>query len=139
MIIYEGFFIQNNLTGKLSKDIEFKHVTTEYKPAKTHEHLYGAVARFKVTGYGNDGINEGLSVALSSIDVSELGETRGKASELYELFQSIEVPHITLSISPEGKAVNTRFLDFSPQYKDDSTIIGIFGGFNGNKPILEAI
>ena len=34
---YEGFFIQEDLQSKLFRDIEYKHVTTEYKPLKTHE------------------------------------------------------------------------------------------------------
>lgn len=138
MINYEGFFIKNELKSKLFKDIEFKHVTTEYRPAVDHPELYGAVARFKIIGYGNNGQNEGVKVSLMSIDVSDLPDNRGKAAQLYDLFNAIEVPHITLSIAEGAKAVNTKDLDFSEKYNVD-TVTGIFGGFNGNRPILESI
>ena len=123
-IVYEAFFVQNTLPSKLSKDIEFKHVTTEYKPAISHEHLYGQQATFVITGYGNDEVNEGYSVKLVSCE----------SDELRELYEAIPVPHITLSISPEGKAVNTKNLEFGPT--DEFTVLTKFGGFLG-KPIYK--
>lgn len=130
-IIYEGFFVNPNveLHSVLDKDIEFKHITTEFKPAKTHEHLYGKMANFVVKGYGNDDVNEGILVGISS---SEDGE-------LDELFNNIGVPHITLSVSNEGKPVNTSKLDFNqpiPSELDGQTIQCTFGGFTGAKPIF---
>ena len=123
-IVYEAFFVQSTLPSKLSKDIEFKHVTTEYKPAISHEHLYGQQATFVITGYGNDEVNEGYSVKLVSCE----------SDELRELYEAIPVPHITLSISPEGKAVNTKNLEFGPT--DEFTVLTKFGGFLG-KPIYK--
>lgn len=121
-VVYEAFFVQGPLYSKLSKDIEFKHITTEFKPAKSHEHLYGQQATFLVTGYGNDEVNEGYKVKLVSCE----------SNELRELYEAIPIPHITLSISPEGKAVNTKNLDFGPT--NEFTILTKFGGFLG-KPI----
>lgn len=123
-VIYEAFFIIDDLISKLSKDIEYKHITTEYKPIKSHEQLYGQEAKFLITGYGNDEINEGYKVKLISCE----------SHELEELYNSIPVPHITLSISPEGKAVNTKNLEFkeTPNF----TVTAKFGGFIG-RPIFE--
>ena len=123
-VVYEAFFVQGPLASKLSKDIEFKHITTEFKPAISHEHLYGQQATFVITGYGNDEVNEGYKVKLVSCE----------SDELRELYETIPVPHITLSISPEGKAVNTKNLDFGPT--DEFTVLTKFGGFLG-KPIYK--
>lgn len=121
-IIYEAFFVQDDLKSKLNNDIQHKHITTEFRPSKTHEHLYGQQAIFRVVGYGNDGINEGYSVNLVSCE----------SDELRELYETISIPHITLSISPEGKAVNTKNLDF--RSANEFTVLTKFGGFLG-KPV----
>lgn len=123
-VVYEAFFVQGSLDSKLAKDIEFKHITTEFKPAKSHEHLYGQQATFVVTGYGNDEVNEGYKVKLVSCE----------SDELRDLYEAIPIPHITLSVSPEGKAVNTKNLDFGPT--DEFTVLTKFGGFLG-KPIYK--
>ena len=121
--IYEGFFIKEDLHGKLAKNIEYKHITTEFKPRHPHEDLYGITARFAITGYGNDDNNEGYLVKLVSCE----------SDELVELFNNISVPHITLSTSIDGKPVNTKNLEFKPF--DGGIITATFGGFLG-KPIL---
>lgn len=123
-VLYEGFFVIDELNHTLKKDIEFKHITTEFKPTKTHEYLYGKEAIFIVTGYGNNNINEGYSVSLISCD----------NNELIELINNITIPHITLSVSLEGKPVNTAKLDFKPT--NSFKIRTRFGGFIG-KPIFE--
>lgn len=125
-ILYEGFFIIDEMDSKLDKDIEFKHITTEFRPKKTHEHLYGTNAIFTITGYANDNINEGYSVALKSCD----------NDELVELFNNINVPHITLSVSNEGKPVSTKKLNFKDEFNDNNVVHAVFGGFVG-KPILQ--
>lgn len=126
-IIYEGFFIWNDLESKLSKDIRFKHITTEFMPKVTHEHLYGQIATFIVYAYGNDGVNEGYKVKLVAT----------QSEELMKLYKKIEVPHITLSTSPEGKPINTRYLDFRDiDYDDKYVIVTQFGGFMNNRPYL---
>ena len=123
-IIYEGFFVLDTLSSNLEKDIEFKHITTEFKPAKTHEYLYGTEATFVVTGYGNDSVNEGYKVQLVSCD----------SDELVELYRNILLPHITLSVSKEGKPVNTKNLTFIDS--SSLTIRTKFGGYIG-KPIFD--
>ena len=123
-VMYEAFFVQSSLSSKLSKDIEFKHITTEFRPTKAHEHLYGKQATFVIIGYGNDEVNEGYKVKLVSCE----------SDELRELYAAIPIPHITLSISPEGKVVNTKNLDFEPI--DEFVMFTKFGGFLG-KPIYK--
>ena len=123
-VVYEAFFVQGPLASNLSKDIEFKHITTEFKPAISHEHLYDQQATFVITGYGNDEVNEGYSVKLVSCE----------SDELRELYEAISIPHITLSVSSEGKAVNTKNLDF--RLTNEFTILTKFGGFLG-KPIYK--
>ena len=126
-IIYEGFFITDELHGKLEKDIQFKHITTEFRPKVTHEHLYGIEAGFVVIGYANDNNNEGLYISkMTSSD-----------KELENLFNNIKVPHITLSISATGKPVDTAKLNFSQlNYNDYYMVWGKFGGFNGKEPVF---
>lgn len=128
-VIYEGFFIRAPLDSTLSKDIEFKHVTTQFRPPICHQNLYGKTARFVITGYGNDGDNEGVSVSL----------TTAEDAELAELFNSIAIPHITLSVSEKGKPVNTAKLEFADSDSNliGSIVEGTFGGFNGRNPIFE--
>lgn len=71
----------------------------------------------EVIGYGADDDNEGLLVRLKSAN-----------PKLQKKFEEIEKPHITLSISQKGKAVNTRFLDFKPIEKPFSFTM-IYGGY----------
>lgn len=122
-IIYEGFYIPGDLPSTLDRNIEEKHITTEYKPEKPHKHLYGLTAQFEIIGYGNNGQNEGYKVALRKIFADSEQE-----AELREIFNQIPLLHITLSVAKGAKPVNTRYLDFSPV--EGKTIIGIFKGFN---------
>ena len=125
-IVYEGFFVQGSLDSTLSKDIEYKHITTEFRPAITHEHLYGQQAKFIVTGYGNDEVNEGYTVEMVSCD----------SDELRELYENIALPHITLSTAAEGKPANTKNIEFEPT--EEFTILTKFGGYIG-RPIFEEV
>lgn len=70
------------------KNIENKHITNEFRPNKSHEELYGCEAKFIVTGYGNDGVNEGYKIKLISC----------KSDDLIKLYNNIVIPHITLSV-----------------------------------------
>lgn len=125
-VIYEAFFIQDNLESKLSNDVEYKHITTEFRPSKTHEHLYGKMATFNVYAYGNDDINEGYAVKMISCD----------DNELWEIYNGVDIPHLTLSTSAEGKPINTVKIEF--EFIDNFTITTKFGGFIG-RPIFEEI
>lgn len=123
---YTGVFFDKALTdnGKLDKQIAFPHVTHKYKPAEIDRSLFGQVVIFKVIGYGINAENEGLLV-----EVAEASE------EMKKVLAEIEVPHITLSISANGKAVNTRYLDFKPC--TPWYIGGHYGGFEKGKTFFK--
>ena len=124
-MIYEAFFIQEQLDSTLEKDIQNKHITTEFRPKQTHQDLYGKTATFKVIGYGNDDKNEGFKVEMVSCeDVA-----------LKELFDNIPLPHITLSVSNDGKPVNTAKLDFQPV--NGQIVTGKFGGFDNGTVVYK--
>lgn len=133
-MIYEAFFIFNQLPHQLERDIEFKHVTTEFKPAIKHTRLYGCTGNFEVIGYGNDGVNEGLKVRLVSI----VAPDEQRENELRELVKNVPVLHITLSVSKDGAPKDTSKLAFDQPIPQDFGIIsGLFGGFIG-KPVFKA-
>ena len=130
MIVYEGFFIKNPIEGKLLKEIEYQHITTEIKPAKTHEYLYGKEAKFIVTGYG---IN-------SSVEAYQVSLVSAEDDRLLELYKSIVgTPHITVSISSTGKPVEAKILDYTNPVPSgiERTVITVFGGSNGSRPIYD--
>ena len=128
---YIGVFIPNEeiyekvteIGERLSKLIKYPHVTFKYKPDAVNESLFGEEIEIKIIGYGNDGINEGLKVELYTTN-----------HNLQSMIDEIEVPHITLSISDDGKAVNTRFLCFKDI--EPFTIIGKFSGYMKDKDMI---
>lgn len=99
------------------------HVTFKYMPDKVDVKLFGTKVKVTVTGYGNNGENEGLKVSLSC-----------ENEVLNKMIEKIEVPHITLSVSKNGAAVNTRYVDFNdiPSFE----ITGTYGGFTKGKVII---
>ena len=129
MIVYEAFFIKNHLEGRLSKEIENQHITTEFKPSKTHEYLYGKEAKFIITGYGINGNVEAYQVSLVGAE----------DDELLDLYKSIfGTPHITVSTANSGKPEEAKSLDYTNPVPlgIERTIISVFGGSDGIKPIL---
>ncbi len=123
-IVYLGCFIdfatfqsavQKIRFNPLERDIKKPHVTFEYKPKEIDRTLFGEEVKIKVIGYGNDGINEGVKVQVFS-----------KNPTIQELYEKIEVPHITIAVSSGGKPVNTRFLKFKEIEPFELT--GIYGG-----------
>lgn len=121
-LIYEGLFITTT-RGSLARDIPNKHLTTGFRPAVEHRHLYGRRATFKVVGYGNDERNEGYLVKLLEC----------QDTELRALIETVTVPHITLSVGTDGKPVDTARLEFTPVDNGD-VLEGVFGGFmNGGE------
>ncbi len=103
-------------TIRLHQDVFYPHITFQYMPKIIQKELFGEEAEFRVVGYGNDGLNEGLCVEWLS------GSIRVK-----QLFDEIKIPHITLSYTEYGSAVNSRYLDFKPI--TPFNICGVFGGF----------
>ena len=134
--IYTGCFLQPDAfyakidetfgTDRLSRRIEFPHVTIAYKPDEVDESLFGEKVKILLTGYGRDENNEGFSVAVTAAN-----------PKVQELLRDIEIPHITISVDAEnGKPVNTRFLTFEPC--EQIEFQALVGGFVDNKPIVNA-
>lgn len=131
-IIYTAWFvswdelqdaIKDFAPCRLEKTIEFPHVTLAFRPRMVDTALFGTSAKISITGYGNNGKNEGVSVTV---------EPEGTA--LTAPLQALKQPHITLSVSAEGKAVNTVDLDFHPV--PQRTICGTFGAFTADGTLL---
>lgn len=119
MIIYTGVFFKQEFKGKLEKKIEFPHITHQFKPSTIDYSLFGQEVEFEIIGYGNDLNNEGYLVRLVN-----------GSNEMKKAFEEVKIPHITISVSADGKPVNTVNLKFRP-YTVPVRIKGIYGGFNG--------
>ena len=100
---------------RLEREILQPHVTVQYQPETVDERLFGENVLIRVTGYGCNGRNEGLSVQVQS-----------RNPDLQKLLDRIAVPHITLSVARDGSSVDTRELDFHPV--EPFTVRGRFGG-----------
>ena len=108
----------------LERVIENPHVTFEYKPAKVDESLFGLPIKFAVTGYGYNGKNQGLLVEPVLIWTALEGT-----------FKKIKMPHITLSVSVDGKPVDTGNLTFV-KIRHRFFICGRYGAYNGNREVV---
>lgn len=124
--IYVGCFVKSDevfekvriIKGqRLEKMIEHPHVTFEYKPELVDENFFGEIIDITIIGYACDGKNEGVLVNMYS-----------KNSELQEIIDRICVPHITLSVSKNGKPVDTKNLDFKPC--EPIKMSGKYGGYD---------
>lgn len=124
-IIYTGWFVSPDALydavkdfapNRLEQPAQQPHVTLEFRPQEINTALLGSPARLTVTGYANDGENEGISVTVEQ-------NQPALASQL----DTLSRPHITLSVSAEGKPVNTARLDFRPV--PPRTLTGTFGAF----------
>ncbi|MCQ2570995.1 MAG: hypothetical protein MJ154_01995 [Candidatus Saccharibacteria bacterium] len=129
-IIYTGLFIEKNsfynlFPAKLAKEIEYPHVTVFFKPkgSEVHQELFGEKATITVTGYGCDEKNEGFSVKINA-----------QNPELQKLCDGILVPHITISVSEDGKPVDTGKLEF--ETREQVSIEATFGAFTTGGLIL---
>ena len=122
--LYTGWFVQaeelyrimkEKKTNRLEKEIEYPHITLFFRPEWVDSELFGSKADITVIGYGNDGENEGLLVELKT-----------EEETLQRAFDELQVPHITVSIGEEAKAVNTRNLKFCTI--EPFCLKGVFGG-----------
>lgn len=77
------------------------HITFKYAPIDVFPELFGEELEVEIIGYGNDGDNEGVCVIATS-----------KNNVLTQMIQDIQIPHITLAVSDNGLAVNTKNLVF---------------------------
>ena len=115
---YSGAFFTGDARGKLlseageklDKVIPDLHVTFHFSPSEKDRlplDLVGKEVSFEVIGEGNDGLNQGFEVKLPDIEI--------KGHKIKDLYKGAKVPNITVSLSPEGKAVKTAFLKFEPR------------------------
>lgn len=123
--IYLGCFINSEeldaaICGirrkRLKREIQHPHITLSYRPERVNRLMFGKLIHITIIGYGNDGMNEGLLVRLYSDD-----------SDVQTMIEQVCVPHITLSVSSDGKSLNTRYLSFESIVPVQLT--GRFGGF----------
>jgi hypothetical protein len=127
-VSYVGIFTEH-IDGVLGKDIPNQHITLAFHPddAQFKELLkhVGQDCSYKVIGYANDGMNEGLQVVIAT-DVPYFGA---------------EQQYITLSIDPSGKAVDTGKLDFQfniPEHvglHNGSILTGKIGVFTNERVV----
>jgi len=111
-----------NREGLKEKEIVHPHVTLKYKPDfdEIPVEFFGSSFTLIIDGYGYDEENEGVHVSFKCDN-----------PVIQEWFDKIENPHITLSISENRKAVNTKYLVFKPI--DEIHITCILGGFIKNE------
>lgn len=109
----------------LSNIIKNPHVTFTFRPSSVDTSLLGKQVCFNVTGYACDGKNQGLSVEVSLIHA-------GLSSE----YQTIKHPHITISVSEDGRPVDTGKLDFKP-ISVPFEVVGTYGAFTDEGVLLE--
>lgn len=107
----------------LETTIDHPHVTFAYRPEEADRSFFGTEILVTITGYGNNGRNEGVLVSLCS-DVPEL----------QSMIDEIEIPHITISVARDAEAVATRFLHFKaiPEIQ----ITGKYGGFTNERSVI---
>ena len=132
--IYTGvFFDKEELLKKvealgeerLERVISDPHVTFQFRPETVATSLFGEKVTVKVIGYGNNGKNEGLLVEVFSDN-----------NLLSAMAKEILVPHITLSVSADGKPVNTWSLCFR-EMREPFIIKGVFGAFTPEGVVTE--
>ena len=133
--IYTGvFFDYNELQAlvdkitqtRLFRSINNPHVTFAFRPSRINPALLGQKAEFEIIGYACDGKNQGLQVTMRV----------SGSTELYQEFRLIENPHITVSVSEDGKPVDTGKMTFI-RTLEPLTITGRYGGFVDGKVVFE--
>ena len=130
MIAYEGLFFDGEVADlirflepiHLPKSIDKLHCTFKYRPSdeELFEDIVGDEIEIVIVGYGCDGNNSGFQVVLPD-EVLDYYLNCDKYDP-----SKITVPHITVSIAPDAKAVWTKNLEFKTLDKP-ITIKGRFG------------
>lgn len=117
-LIYTGIFLGTIIPGVLERQITRQHVTHLYKPKpeRVNPAFFGKLVFINVIGYANDGNNQGYLVSLTTSDEA-----------LQQELDKIKTPHITISVSKDGKPVDTRNLDFAPI--NGALLVGTYGGY----------
>ena len=130
MVIYEGIFFDVEVS-KFLRSIEGEvlpitnkilHCTFKFRPegSQLFDEIVGEEVEVLVTGYGCDGKNSGFLV--------ELPELALKYYINYDNEENLKPAHITVSLAPGAKAVDTANLEFRKLSKPFS-IKGRFGYF----------
>ena len=122
---YELFnkFNCNIRDERLERKIMKPHVTFTYMPESVREDLFGMPTKFRVIGYACNGINQGLQVEATTMHAG-----------LKDEYAKVKTPHITISVSTNGKPVDTGKLKFVP-IENPFYIIGRYGAFDGEKVV----
>lgn len=103
---------------KLKFPVEHPHVTIDYHPEHVDASLFGKKVLIKITGYANDGRNQGLKVELADCP-----------PKIGNRIEEKKLLHITCSLSRSAKAVNTKDLLFTPLDRE-YYIEGVYQGFS---------
>ena len=109
-VAYTGIFVDgeklySETPAHLENTIRNPHVTINFAPDEAQLHLdeLGKKARIFVTGYGNNGKNEGLLVKVETDD-----------PVIQKMVNQVKIPHITLSYSKDSHPMYTSDLEFYP-------------------------
>lgn len=135
MVLYEGIFFDEETielihsldNNKLERIYEDLHCTFKFMPKSDEifNDIVGKSFELLIVGYGNDGKNSGFQVALPDKLLKYYKNSDKKTKELV-------IPHITVSLSENGKAVDTGKLKFEKLNKPIK-IIGKFGFYLRDK------
>lgn len=133
MISYVGIFFDDDekihcLEKNRLENVNDKiHVTFCYHPTNLEifDKIVGNSIKVKLIGYGSDVNNSGFKVKFSN--------KYNKYYQNYDSNNKLKIPHITASLSKDGKASDTKNLIF---HKINTvTLVGKFGYWikDGNK------
>lgn len=125
-VIYTAVFVDSSNLPKpqLARRIEAPHVTLDFRPVDVPWDIFGEIVKIDVTGYANNGKNEGLKVKIHS-----------ENKRVMEEVSKILVPHITLSVAEGGSPRHTgglNFIDVEPY-----SFYGKIGAFTNTGVVFE--
>lgn len=118
----EEEFIKSLEVNSLDCLNDLLHCTFKYHPSEYQlfNEIVGQSFEIYLIGYGNDGNNSGFEISLPD----ELVKYYMNYDE--EKTDMLKIPHITVSLSENAKAVDTKNLKFVPLEKPIK-VIGTFG------------
>ncbi len=130
VIIYTGFFVdqeellEHNKHETLDRVIKDPHVTIEFRPNSLPlisgivDNLDpgepGSEAIIKAVGYANDGKNQGYLVDIQTENTPVENYIKQKTVTMENGESRPAQAHITVSVSEDGKPVDTEKLNFEP-------------------------
>ncbi len=125
--LYSGVFFEPEVITRirahlgvegLEKPIPYPHVTFNYG-STVNTDWFGSRIKVTLTGYGNDGKNEAVSVEVNLYDAPKM---RG----LIPIIAHKKL-HITLSVAKDGQPKMSNYLSFTPIPK--MVVYGRYGAF----------